>query len=152
MSVSQLGVMRIQALFLSLALMLASSCSSFKRDWRVAVAQPTPNDLSGAWEGQWHSEPTDHRGKLRCLVTPSETQTGHYNFHYWAKWGLLSGAFATVYAVTEFSPERWRFAGDTDLGSLGGIYHHDGEATPARFHADFTSSKGDRGTMTMTRP
>ena len=144
--------MRFQDFFLASALMIVTSCSSFHRDWRATVAQPTPADLSGAWEGQWHSMQTDHRGKLRCLVTPSETQTGHYNFHYWAKWGLLSGAFATVYPITEVAAKRWRFAGDTDLGSLGGVYHHEGQASPTRFYADFTSSKGDRGTMHMTRP
>ncbi len=144
--------MRFQDFFLAIGLVLVTSCSSFHRDWRATVAQPTPTDLSGAWEGQWHSIQTDHRGKLRCLVTPSEMQTGHYNFNYWAKWGLLSGAFATVYPVTEVAAKRWRFAGDTDLGSMGGVYHHDGQASPTRFYADFKSSKGDQGTMHMTRP
>ncbi len=144
--------MRFQDFFLLITLMLVTGCSSFHRDWRTATAQPTPTDLSGAWEGQWHSIPSDHRGKLRCLVTPEGSQSGYYNFHYWAKWGLLSGAFTTVYPVTQVGADRWRFAGDSDLGSLGGVYHHDGEASSSQFHADFTSSKGDRGTMEMARP
>ena len=75
-----------------------------------------------------------------------------YDFHYWAKWGLLSGDFATSYPVTQVAPGQWTFAGESDLGRLGGVYRHQGIATPTSFTAEFTSARGDRGRMEMTRP
>lgn len=137
---------------IALALLVSGCSGSFHREWRAAAATSTPSDFTGAWEGHWESSANGHQGKLRCLVSPSDTAQGSYNFHYWAKWGWLSGDFATVYPVTSIRKDRWRFAGDSDLGALGGVYRHEGEATTETFHADFSSTGGDRGTMNMARP
>lgn len=144
--------MRRLFLLLGIVSLFFTSCSSFHRQWRQAVNQPPPSDLTGAWEGGWTSTPSGHRGKLRCIVTPKETMPGFYDFHYWARWGLLSGAFATTYPVRQAGPGRWTFEGDSDLGALGGVYRHQGEATAETFQAAYTSDRGDRGRMEMTRP
>lgn len=138
----------------ALTLVAATSCSSFHEQWRQAASQSTPEDFTGRWEGRWVSTATGHEGKLRCLVTPSEDpQThGHYNFHYWARWGFLSGAFATVYPVRETAPGAWRFEGESDLGFLGGLYRHQGSTTGRAFDATYTATNGDRGRMQMRRP
>ncbi len=147
----------MRSVFLLVAMLVTlaatTSCSSFHRQWRQAAAQPASNDFTGAWEGQWVSTASGHEGKLRCLVSPSaDAEPGSYDFHYWAKWGLLSGDFAASYPVTRVSPNRWTFVGESDLGSLGGVYRHEGETTVESFKSEYTSSRGDRGYMEMTRP
>ncbi|MFT4639199.1 MAG: hypothetical protein ACI8T1_002523 [Verrucomicrobiales bacterium] len=144
--------MRSSQIFLIITCLLVVSCSSFHQQWREAKSQQGTHDLTGPWEGRWVSAANGHGGKLRCVVSPQAAKPESYNFNYWAKWGIFSGSFATIYPVEQVADGRWTFAGDSDLGSLGGVYHHAGEATPDRFKADYTSSKGDRGTMEMTRP
>ena len=145
---------RGEIFLLLLSLSGLANCSSYKRNWNQSVSaqfSAPSSDLQGPWEGEWISEASGHKGKLRCLVTPSTSPVGNYHFHYWAKWGLLSGDFETVYPVIK-GTDCWLFEGDTDLGSLGGVYRHQGHATTSQFHAAYTSNKGDRGTFTMKRP
>ena len=131
------------------------SCSSFQKEWRTAVATQTESpstDLQGPWEGEWISEASGHRGALRCVVSQNASKPGHYDFHYWAKWSFFSGDFEALYPVKPDGEDRWTFHGDTDLGKLGGVYSHQGHATSTQFHADYTSTKNDRGTFSMRRP
>ena len=145
----------IQTLCILISLTTLISCSSFQKDWRTAVSaqsQTASTDLQGPWEGEWISEASGHRGALRCLVTKNPIETGHYDFHYWAKWGIFSGAFEAHYPVQQQGKDRWDFLGETDLGRLGGVYRHEGHATITHFQADYTSTKNDHGTFTMRRP
>ncbi len=141
-----------QSFTLALAVLMAVGCQSFDRTWRKATAAPMPQDFSGPWEGEWVSEANGHRGKLRCVVTPGAAPSDPCAFHYWATWGIFRGSFTTAYPVTSVGQGRWQFKGASDLGTLGGVYHHEGEATTERFQATYQSSRGDHGTMTMARP
>ena len=132
---------------------LTASCSSFNRTWREAASEPPPQaSMEGAWEGRWHSAPSGHSGKLRCVVRKRAESSELYDFHYWATWSVLRGDFEATYPVKQVGPEKWSFVGESDLGNLAGVYSHRGEATPQTFTSDYTSTKGDQGTFTMSRP
>ena len=145
----------LERAFLIITLLLVSGCStSFNRKWEAArEVSTTPTDLTGAWEGFWRSRENNHEGPLRCVVTPNAHTPGAYDFHYWAQWGIFRGDFETTYPVRSDGPKRWAFDGESDLGWLGGIYRHRGQATPEQFSAWFSSpTRGDRGLMRMSRP
>jgi hypothetical protein len=135
------------------AIVLAlSGCSGFRSQWKEAVARPHPGDFTGAWQGRWVSRGSGHEGELRCIVEPDEERPGVYAFRYWARWGFLSGAFTAFYPVTQIGSGQWQFSGESDLGMLGGVYSHEGEATERRFEAEYRAAHGDHGIMEMRRP
>ena len=144
--------MRILPILFSLGSLFVASCGSFPSEWRRAVSQPIPTDLTGAWEGRWVSQTSGHQGTLRCVVRQDASSAETYHFHYWARWGFLCGTFPAVYPVQAIGPDRWAFSGHSDLGLLGGLYHHRGKATPTTFNATYHSTRGDHGTMQMRRP
>ncbi len=137
-----------------LVLLVASlcQCSTYQSAWREAAAKPVQSSgLEGAYEGKWVSEATGHEGKLRCVISkPEDAAANTYDFHYWAKWGLLSGDFKTPQTVTRIG-NIWHTSGAMDLGSLGGVYEQEAMVADGNFESQYTSSKGDRGTMSMTR-
>ncbi len=131
---------------------LLSGCLGFHREWAKAQrAFPPPRqDIEGPWTGSWRSGMNDHSGKLRCIVR--EVGPGRYEFHYWATWGrVLSGGFR-IECEAEEEDGEWSFAGDKDLGLLGGKFTHRGTATAEGFEATFRSERGDHGSFELERP
>ncbi len=146
-------VTRLMIVFVAMSL-AACSGHRYRRDFDAAVraSRGTYEDVTGPWVGEWHSEASDHRGPLWCLVGPSERAPGQTDFRYRAKWaGVLAGSFKHTLPV-EKRAKGMRVRGDADLGSLIGVYTIDAELGREAFDARYTSSKGDRGTMTLRRP
>lgn len=132
-------------------------CGTFRREWTQSISQTIPSEgITGPWEGYWHSEKANHKGKLRCLITPSSkiSPSGAplYNFHYWAQWMIFRGAYRTVFPVIETPSKEASFSGDFNLGWLAGVYSHDGTIAGNTFTAHFKSTRGDYGVLRLQRP
>jgi len=144
--------MTLRSALLSLATLL-SACSAYQRDFREAAAElpdPPPNAL-GAWKGSWHSEPSGHRGPLWCVVTPAEG--GGHDFRYRAGWGAFQFGDYTHHVEAELAADgSLAVTGEMELPGGFGTYTIDGRLTATEFKARFTSDRGDRGTMTLSRP
>lgn len=136
---------------MSLALLGATGCSRFERDWRAAGKEPAPaGEIRGRWQGTWHSEPTGHTGKLRCLLTPISKEKYEARFH--AKYKRVLSFRYTAEFTGSKSNEVFYFSGNADLGKLaGGVYHYEGHVAPTNFFSIYRA-KYDRGTFQMQRP
>lgn len=131
----------------SLSLTLLSGCSSFNRDWKTTLASPAPATPT-AWDGEWHSDMNDHRGRLRCLLSETDTDD------------ILTARFRARYAKvlvfeyslpikTEGDAEKRTFTVHADLGeSAGGLFDATGIITPTTLTATYTS-RWDWGTFDM---
>lgn len=157
---------------------LLGGCSSFDSKWEAALeksaadlapAPVAPVSPAGAptlpttWLGKWHSEPSDHEGQLRCIVTllpetGNETNaTRRYAFHFHALWGLDFPAEYTIemnvmdpaVADPAATGQPITFEGEQDLGFLaGGVYRCEGQIEGDHFKATY-KSKYDHGTFEM---
>lgn len=130
-----------------------TGCSStaFNREWKRAGAQPTPaRDISGRWAGAWRSDANQHRGDLRCIVTPLTPE--QYRFYYNATfWKIFNGSYTITQQVQRVD-HTFKMRGGADLGTIyGGYYTYEGEATPTNFFSTYRS-KHDHGVFRMTRP
>jgi len=139
------------------AALLLCGCSAFNYEWRQASKKSTPaNSIDGRWEGRWLSHSNGHTGRLRCLVTPVETNRFDAKFHAvysHSRFTWLSLRFSyTVRLHSTESVDGVTFRGEENLGPLaGGIYTYEGDATPARFFSTYRS-KYDHGVFEMSRP
>ena len=130
---------------------LLAGCSSFGKHWRAAMETPPPSDsIAGAWEGRWVSERNGHKGRLRCVMEP--TEENQYQARYHAKfWKIFSSSYTVPFHVQR-EGTNFVFTGESDLGKLaGGVYHYSGSATPEQFRSSY-KSKYDRGRFAMRRP
>ncbi len=148
---------RVVARLLLLGCLISGvGCSSYPQDFREAVdgSAGTYEGVYGPWEGEWHSEPSGHRGPLWCLIEQAGEDDTEFSFRYRAGWGrILRGNFTQVTPVVAAAePGAYEVVATKDLGRLGGVYQIDGVVGPDAFDARFTSSKGDRGTMVLRRP
>ena len=129
---------------------LLIGCSSiYNQKWkRISETAETQEGVLGRWEGSWLSAVNAHRGKLRCII--SETETAHYDFHYWARWSVFSGTYH-VTAPIQTSNSISSFSGTKNLGKLlGGAFEFSGEIEGDEFEATY-SSKLDRGKFSLSR-
>lgn len=140
-----------KAVFMGLAVMVFSGCSSFNREYKAALREPIPTtNISGPWEGRWLSDKNAHTGKLRAVLRQKTGEEYDAYFHstFWK-------VFRASYRVPlQFSEENGRtiLSGKADLGWLsGGVYTYEGEATPTNFFATY-KMKFDHGTFEMKRP
>jgi hypothetical protein len=133
------------------ATLLGGGCTTFNHEWRTATGNPIPqSDLQGPWQGTWASDATGHTGKLRCLIT--KTDTGIYQARFHAKYRKLLSFGYTVRLNLERTANSFTFRGEADLGWLaGGVYHYDGHADATNFFSKY-SSKYDHGIFQMARP
>lgn len=125
----------------------------FHRLWKRALAAPLPADrVLGPWEGSWRSEPSDHTGRLRCVVLEVDENPGrmHAAFH---------AVFWKVFRMTYEPQLDFRPADDGGeiRGSwvlpppFGGEFHYQGTVTPEEFRATYRAP-GDHGVFEMRRP
>jgi len=133
-------------------LLLFASCSSYRSEFRRSVATSAGiyGDPTGPWVGDWQSL-SGHRGPLWCIINPGEK--GEYEFWYRAGWArVIYGNFRHVAAAEQEGEGLYRVKGDSDLGKLAGVYTLDATIGREKFDALYTSTKGDRGRMTLRRP
>jgi hypothetical protein len=140
---------------------------SFDRDWKRAAltpaSQPAPaagTDLTGRWEGTWHSDGTGHSGRLRAIVEQLSQSTagdGVYDIRFDAIWGGIFRFGETISLTphptppTATQPARVTFNDTHDLGWLaGGKYDFSGESTGDRFTVQYKCSS-DHGRFEMRR-
>jgi hypothetical protein len=129
-----------------------SSCSTaFKREWKVAVANPKPPGIEGAWLGTWVSSDNGHHGNLRCIVGPVKNAQGDREFHYHATWaGLVGGAYRATHRVMA-TQKSATFSGEHLMPRwAGGRYVYGGTIKGDEFNAYYHCSK-DKGTFQMQR-
>ena len=127
-----------------------SGCSTvYYQQWKRAGRESeATSGITGRWEGTLQSNVNQHTGKLRCIVT--ETDTGNYDFHYWARWSLFAGTYHLYLPVQEEN-SVFSFEGSKNLGKLvGGKYSFEGSGRGDSFDADY-KSKYDHGRFIMTR-
>ena len=137
------------ALLPLLALAL-TGCSTFNRDYNIALAKPIPFDsIEGPWDGTWQSHAGHGGHRLRALVTKTAPDTYHARFR--AKfWLLFEADQHTDLKVTAAAPIQ--ATGQQDLGTLaGGVYTYDATLTPTTLDATY-SSKYDHGVFNLARP
>lgn len=141
-------VIRLLGLWMVLSL---TACSGFRGEWKRAMATPAPSgDITGPWEGTWHSMGDGHNDKLFCVVT-KQSETNYLAFFHAKYLKILSYSHKVPLEVTRTN-NQFTFRGSADLGFLGGgVYHYTGRATPDHFHSDF-SSKKYKGVFEMRRP
>src|SRR5258707_317352 len=46
-----------------------NSRAAFHREWQRGANQAASDLVTGRWTGEWVSEKSGHRGKLRCVMT-----------------------------------------------------------------------------------
>ena len=129
---------------------LLLGCSTiYNQKWkRAAKNAESKEGVLGRWEGSWLSSVNAHTGKLRCIV--SETESENYDFHYWARWSLFSGTYHLKVPIQETNSVS-TFSGTKNLGKLaGGAFDFSGKVVGDHFNASY-NSKFDRGEFTMTR-
>ena len=137
------------------AMLGCGGCAGFHSDWRTAEAAAVSGKsdfvgIEGRWDGTWTSDGNAHTGKLRCIVEETD-RPGVFEFRYW-------GTFARIVPFrynVEYSAERkgdvWHLEGESDLGLLGGIFHHRARICDRSFEANY-SSKWDNGVFELRRP
>ena len=130
-------------------LLILTGCSSFDREWKAAAEQRQP-DISGRWEGRWLSDKNGHTGRLRAVMT--QTDSEHYKAHFHATfWKIFHATYMVPLEFEKRNSELF-LKGEADLGKLsGGTYVYEAKATPNEFFSTYRS-KYDHGTFEMKRP
>jgi hypothetical protein len=138
-------------IFSGLALMCG--CSTFDKDWKVAVDSWQPaghTDITGPWQGTWQSEANTHSGGLRCLITRSGENAYHARFAA-TYWKIFHFGYEMDLAADPHL-DQVHFDGSADLGWLaGGAYRYDGHSNSTDFYCTY-HSQHDHGNFTMKRP
>lgn len=134
-----------------LCLLAITLFSSWGSTWRQALTRGPQSDVTGAWQGTWHSEGTGHNGDLRAVVDPASNPEGDHIFHYHATWAkVLSGSFDAVHRVTRIKG-GYAFVGEHRLPTwAGGVYTYQGTVVGDSFKAVYRSAL-DHGTFQMQR-
>ncbi len=105
------------------------------------------NGLVTRWEGRWVSEYNEHNGKLRCLLSPQESNVYAARFRAHYLW-LLRFEYTIPLQMTA-TPGGWTFYGSEDLGSMaGGVYHYRGAINGTNFFSTYRA-KVDHGFFEM---
>jgi len=132
------------------SLILTTGCSSFERDWKSAQQYAYPcNDISGIWEGTWHSDHNGHEGKLRAIIT--KQGDNYYYAQFKASYAVVIPFGFELPLTVSDDGGVYALDGSADLGWLaGGAYSYNGQATPAEFYANYCA-ENDHGTFQMTR-
>jgi hypothetical protein len=130
--------------------MLTGGCSSFNRSWQEAGKVPCPDDnISGRWEGSWQSQANGHQGKLRAILTETESET--YQARFYAKYQRILSFEYTFTLHAQHTDSKSTFQGQANLGAwAGGMYQYEGQASPTEFTCHY-KSKHDHGIFEMKR-
>lgn len=138
---------RGSTLYLAVAALLATGCTSFDKKWTATRQQPVPTvDITGAWTGTWQNTNNAHGGALRALVT--QVNATNYAVRFHAVWGSHSGSFNTKLAGQREGDE-FVFVGRKRI--LGFLITTRGHASATNFFSTY-ESRFDTGTFTLKRP
>ncbi len=131
--------------------MLATGCSSFNCEWKAATVHAPLDEITGRWEGSWHSDVNGHHGRMRCVV--SQSVDNEYRAQYRATyWKCLRFSYVAVMRIEMRSGEVREFEGEADLGWWGGgVFRYRGQVTPTNFDSTY-DSKYDHGKFQLRRP
>jgi len=129
---------------------LFNNRSAIEHAWQeYKPAAEDPQTVQGRWLGEWVSETNGHCGELKCLlirVSPGQLEA---KFLATFRRFLRVGYSALLDAVE--TDTGFRLKGQFDLGALaGGIYHYEGEITPAEFKCAYRCGY-DHGIFRMKR-
>src|SRR5687767_8702042 len=115
------------------ALLAATGCSSFNRDYRQALeGPPQAAPIGGVWRGEWLSDKNGHRGELRGLLTLQED--GRYQARFKARFWKIFTYTSTAYFEMQSHHDGYEFSGTAKLGWLaGGEYFYEGRVNPESF-------------------
>lgn len=136
------------ALFGLTAILAASGCSTFDRDYKVAVDHGPYTDFTGPWEGKWQSNVNGHNGRLRCIM--AQVGEDEYDGRFQAKY---SGIFTFEHKIRMKSRVEGgvaTFDGRADLPFFGD-YNWTGRIVGEEFTAEYRTEK-DNGTFSLARP
>lgn len=127
---------------------LSANCREFHQRWEKALLVDA-GAVAGRWEGEWISEASGHRGRLRCVIDPVTPML--WRLYFRGEYSrVFRACYATDFRVTE-EAGRWTFSGGSDLGALaGGAYEYAGSATRERFACTYRSPR-DHGRFMLTR-
>ena len=146
----------LKTITLLLPALLGMSCGGigFEKAWTEAVTEyksgKNPEPVAGPWTGSWRTDTNGHEGKLRCLVSPSETK-GDYDFRYHATWfKILRGGYDARFDVSR-EGNGYAVEGKKDLGFFG-EFEHTGRISGNQFNGKYSNEKGDVGNFQMSRP
>lgn len=143
-------------LLLTAALLpLAGGCA-FDRKWNRMGSEPSAKadtGLAGRWVGTWTSERSNHKGKLRAIITPVNEITYRADFNA-TYLGILRFGYSMNLTARpeEGSAGATRFTGQENLGWIaGGLYQYEGVTDGQTFECTY-QAKSDHGRFRMTRP
>jgi hypothetical protein len=124
--------------------------TGFNRDWRETLNEGCCDDLSGCWEGEWHSCPTGHHGTLKAVITRCGC-SNVYDARFHATFLKVIPFEYSIPLTTVVEDGVTHFRGSARLPKIaGGTYRTTGTADGCRFHARYCADK-DHGTFTLTR-
>lgn len=129
-------------------LVLGAGCSTFDRDFEVALLHGPYTDFTGPWEGRWKSDVSGHDGKLRCLL--SETGVNAYHARFRANWGGIFVFNQDLPLKASLEAGGASFTGSVHL-PFHGAYDWTGRIVGDTFTAEYRTDK-DKGTFSLSRP
>ncbi len=137
------------SLISAIAIALLPGCAAPSPAPRGGVSAAR-DPFAGRWVGAWHStKSAGEGGRLRCDFTP--LGGGQYAAAFHANWKVFATDYTAQFSTRRHGAQLW-FKGTHQLPSVfGGLYRFEGEATPQRFTATYSSSY-DEGMFEMTRP
>jgi hypothetical protein len=116
------------------------------------LASSTPAraaDLSGYWEGRWHSCQTGHNGVLRATFCPIDAYTYRVDFSG-RFFKVFPFRYSVVLNVVEQQGDFARLQGSSYLGRMFGMFYYNATVSRGQFNAVYWSAK-DSGVFRMTR-
>ena len=129
------------------AILAASGCSTFDRDYEVAVAHGPYTDFTGPWEGKWQSNVSDHSGRLRCLM--AQVSEDEYDGRFQAKYSRIFTFEHKIRMKSRVEGGVATFDGRADLPFFGD-YNWTGRIVGEEFTAEYRTDQ-DNGTFSLTR-
>lgn len=106
-------------------------------------------DLSGHWEGSWHSAGSGHSGPLSADFC--RLSNGNYQVTFRGRfWKIMPFRYRVVLCAYEDDQGQVHLSGTQSLGRLSGTYHYRATASDCSFRADFWSCR-ERGVFCLTR-
>ena len=109
----------------------------------------SPEPLSGAWSGGWHSQTTGHKGPLNADIRPSSS--GNYSATFSGKFfKIIPFRYQMQLNVISQDGNQLELAGTKKLGPLMGYYSYRAVVQDGQLSANYRT-KRDRGTFTLRR-
>ena len=121
--------------------LLASGCSSFRKDARTArAATPPEGSPEGLYEGKWYkSKRPDHGGKQELVLS----QTGYTLYRASTRsqwWRIFHSSYDTTVVLTPVKPGEYIIQGGKGIWAVG-TYTIAGRVDPVSLKAEYAAGK-----------